>query len=57
MTDPTPRSRTPQWVKVTGIVVAISVVLLVLVMLVGGGDHGPGRHQSAGAAVSAEFVR
>jgi hypothetical protein len=36
---------TPRWVKVSGIVVLVLVVLLAIVMLTGvGGDHGPGRH-------------
>lgn len=39
-----PRSHgTPRWVKVFGIVAGI-VVLLVLIVLLIGGEHGPGRH-------------
>jgi hypothetical protein len=34
----------PRWVKVSGIVAALIVVLLVAVMLLSGGEHGPGRH-------------
>jgi hypothetical protein len=34
---------TPRWVKVFGLVAAIIVVLLVLIALLAGG-HGPGRH-------------
>jgi hypothetical protein len=34
---------TPQWVKVAAII-ALVLVALVLVMLLVGGDHGPGRH-------------
>ena len=37
----------PRWVKVFLIVAAVLVVLLVAVLLVGGGQHGPGRHQTA----------
>lgn len=36
----------PRWVKVSGLVVAALIVLLVAVMLLAGGDHGPGRHMS-----------
>ncbi|MFD1116550.1 hypothetical protein ACFQ3A_19480 [Sphaerisporangium aureirubrum] len=32
----------PRWVKVTGIVVAVLVVLVVALLLTG--EHGPGRH-------------
>ena len=34
----------PRWVKVSGLVVASIVVVLVAAMLALGGDHGPGRH-------------
>ena len=34
---------TPRWVKVFGII-ALIVALLFVVMLLVGGDHGPGRH-------------
>ncbi|MEV0856775.1 hypothetical protein ACWFPY_29525 [Nocardia fluminea] len=62
MTDPTPRSRpashTPRWVKVTGIVIAILVALLVVGLIIGGGEHGPGRHMnSAELSVSTEYAR
>ncbi|HMT33196.1 hypothetical protein [Gordonia pseudamarae] len=54
MTDPTPTSpphRTPRWVKVVAVVVGVLIVLVVAVMLLSGGNHGPGRHLSAPAAV------
>lgn len=63
MTDPTPTSppprrtvggpehRTPRWVKVVAVVVGVLIVLVVTVMLLSGGNHGPGRHLSAPAAV------
>ena len=41
---------TPRWVKVTGIVVGILVLLAVILMLVTGGRHGPGRHILSGDA-------
>lgn len=34
----------PRWLKVSGLVVGVVVLLVVLGMLVLGGDHGPGRH-------------
>nr|MBA2601249.1 hypothetical protein [Actinomycetota bacterium] len=34
---------TPRWVKISGIVAAIVIALIVVVLLFGG-DHGPGRH-------------
>jgi hypothetical protein len=36
----------PRWVKVFVIVAAVVLVLMVLAMLITGGQHGPGRHQS-----------
>ncbi len=35
--------RAPTWVKVLGIVAAV-VALVFLLLLLTGGDHGPGRH-------------
>ncbi|MFD8381812.1 hypothetical protein ACFV2X_25375 [Streptomyces sp. NPDC059679] len=38
----------PGWLKVTGIVVGVLVLLTLIVMLTGlGGDHGPGRHMGS----------
>ena len=37
----------PRWVKVFLIIAAVLVVLMVAVMLVSGGQHGPGRHLSS----------
>lgn len=42
------REPTPRWVKVVGIVVGVLLVLVILVMVFGGGNHGPGRHMSLG---------
>lgn len=36
--------RTPRWVKITAIVALVFVLLLGAKLLIGGGDHGPGRH-------------
>ncbi len=38
----------PRWVKVSGIVVLLLALVVVLAMLVGGGEHGPSRHGSGG---------
>ncbi|HJV12434.1 MAG TPA: hypothetical protein VJ625_00945 [Propionibacteriaceae bacterium] len=37
----------PRWVKVFVVVAAVVVLLMILAMLITGGQHGPGRHQSA----------
>ena len=37
--------RLPRWVKIAGLTIAILAILGVLMMvLLGGGEHGPGRH-------------
>jgi hypothetical protein len=41
------RPTTPRWVKVSGIIVA-ALIAVVIVMLAVGGDHGPGRHLPSG---------
>jgi hypothetical protein len=40
---------TPRWVKVSGIVALVLVVLAVILMVASGGQHGPGRHLPSGA--------
>ena len=40
------RPGVPRWVKVSGVVIAILVLVLVAVMVIGGGEHGPSRHAS-----------
>jgi hypothetical protein len=44
--DGGPTAGPPRWVKVSGII-ALALVLLVLIVLLAGGNHGPGRHQSS----------
>ena len=40
---------TPRWVKVFGIIAVIVVVLVGVMLLTGGaGEHGPGRHSGGG---------
>ena len=51
-TDPPPSADDgyagmPKWVKWSLLAVLALVVILVLVRLLSGGDHGPGRHMSA----------
>lgn len=43
----------PRWVKVSLIVAAVLVLLLVAGMLIGGGQHGPGRHLSSTGGLAA----
>ena len=37
-------TRTPRWVKVSGIIAILLILLVVITMLISGGEHGPGRH-------------
>ena len=46
MPDPSPPPGTPRWVRTFGIVALIAIVLLIILLLAGG--HGPGRHASKG---------
>jgi hypothetical protein len=42
---------TPRWVKLSGIVIGVLVLLVVIMVLTGvGGPHGPGRHAPSGDA-------
>ena len=48
------RAGRPRWMKVIMVAAAVVVALLVLAMIVSGGEHGPSWHLgSAGAASSA----
>lgn len=38
----------PRWVKVSGVVVGVLILLAVVAMFIGGGQHGPGRHAPGG---------
>jgi hypothetical protein len=47
-----PRPGTPRWVKVIGVVFLGVVLLALAVMVLGGGQHGPGMHTGTGAIPS-----
>jgi hypothetical protein len=40
----------PRWVKVFGIVALVLVLLVIIMLFVSGGSHGPGRHIPSGDA-------
>jgi hypothetical protein len=42
----------PRWVKVFGIVALVLVLLVIIMLFVSGGSHGPGRHIPSGDAGS-----
>lgn len=42
---------TPRWVKVSGLVVIILVLLATAIMFISGGEHGPGRHMPSSSNV------
>lgn len=42
----------PRWVKVSGAVVVLLVLALIAVLLMTGGQHGPGRHGSMTSSAS-----
>jgi hypothetical protein len=42
----------PRWVKVFGIVALVLVLLVIIMLFVSGGNHGPGRHIPSGGAGS-----
>ncbi len=44
--DRGPTAGPPRWVKVSGII-TLALIVLLLIVLLAGGNHGPGRHQSA----------
>lgn len=49
-------SDVPRWVKLFGLVAIIVALLLLVLMLVAGGEHGPARHMSWGAGVGPAAV-
>jgi hypothetical protein len=45
---PHPQAGMPRWVKVSGIIAIVLALTVVIVVLVSGGEHGPGRHLPGG---------
>jgi len=43
---------TPRWVKMSGIVALVLILLVGVLLVTGGGNHGPGRHTGSGDAGS-----
>lgn len=39
----------PRWVKISGFIALAAILLVVVVMALAGGEHGPGRHSPGGA--------
>jgi len=55
MADLPPYPGAPRWVKISGIIAGILALLVAVLLLAGGGNHGPGRHQfSDGARVTTQ---
>lgn len=54
-TDPERSPATPRWVKLLAVAGAVIVVLVLTVILLGGGAHGPGRHVPEGETTSMEI--
>ena len=50
MANRPPYPGTPRWVKVFGITVIVVVLLVVAMMFLVGGEHGPSRHTQSGNA-------
>jgi len=46
---------TPRWVKVFALVAIVLVALAAVMLIAGGGEHGPGRHASADEAHAATW--
>jgi len=51
-----PPTGAPRWAKAFGIIGLVLVALVVVLLLAGGANHGPGRHSSGGAAGQAPTV-
>lgn len=43
-----PPAGLPRWVKIAAMVALLLALVVAVVMLVGGGEHGPSRHMSSG---------
>jgi hypothetical protein len=49
LADPPPYT-TPRWVKIFALIAVTLVLLVLITMILVGGDHGPGRHRPPGGA-------
>jgi hypothetical protein len=38
---------TPRWVKVFAVITVVVIALIAVLLIVGGDEHGPGRHASS----------
>lgn len=51
MVEPPPYPGAPRWVKVSGIVAIVLVLLVIIALFTSvGGPHGPGRHMPSSGA-------
>jgi hypothetical protein len=49
--------RTPRWVILAAVATAIVILIVIAVMVLGGGDHGPSRHGPQHGSVGAQRVQ
>ena len=57
MANRPPYPGTPRWVKVTGIIVGVLVLVFVILLFIRGpGGHGPGMHGGGGGEAPASSV-
>ena len=47
MADLPPYPGAPRWIKISGIVAGVLILLIAILLVGGGGRHGPGRHVMA----------
>ncbi len=50
--DASDRPATPWWVKAVALAIVVALILAAIVMVVGGGRHGPGLHGPSGSGLS-----
>lgn len=46
----------PRWVKIFGLIALLVIAVLILVMLLVGGEHGPGLHAPSGDSSAAPLA-
>ncbi|MEC5425334.1 hypothetical protein QGM71_17775 [Virgibacillus sp. C22-A2] len=42
---------TPRWVKLSGIIIIIVIMIAIFIMVISGGNHGPGRHMPSSIGI------